>query len=82
MMAISLPLWYLLAWSFRRSLFNQTTVRTAGRAEGSVLWFPGRWGGLVRKEQVYLRRNLLQARVIEPIGTSFAPSRAEEPSCE
>jgi hypothetical protein len=49
---------YLLAWSFRRSLFDQPASRAKGRAAHSVLWFPGRFGGLVRKEQYYFRKLL------------------------
>jgi hypothetical protein len=58
LIAISVPAWHLLVWSFRRSLFSQTTVRAVGRTVGSPLWFPGRWGGLVRKEQFYVRKLL------------------------
>ena len=47
---------YLLFWSFRRSLIGQPANRAAGRAAGSALWFPGRFGGLVRKEQYYFRK--------------------------
>ena len=48
----------LLVWSFRRSLFSQPANRAKGRAAESVLWFPGRFGGLVRKEQYYFRKVL------------------------
>jgi hypothetical protein len=58
LLAISAPVCYLLVWSFRRSLFSQTAKRAEGRAVGSVLWFPGRFGGLVRKEQCYFRKLL------------------------
>jgi hypothetical protein len=58
LLAISAPVCALLVWSFRRSLFSQAAQRAAGRAVGSVLWFPGRFGGLVRKEQYYFRRLL------------------------
>jgi len=58
LLAISAPVYYLLFWSFRRSLFSQTPNRAEGRAIGSGLWFPGRFGGLVRKEQYYFRKLL------------------------
>ena len=58
LLAISAPVCYLLLWSFRRSLFSQTANRAEGRAIGSVLWLPGRFGGLVRKEQYYFRKLL------------------------
>jgi hypothetical protein len=58
LLAISAPVCYLLVWSFRRSLFSQTAKRAEGRAVGSVLWFPGRFGGLMRKEQYYFRKLL------------------------
>jgi hypothetical protein len=58
LLAISAPVCYLLFWSFRRSLFSQTAMRAEGRAVGSKLWFPGRFGGLVRKEQYYCRKIL------------------------
>ena len=58
LLAISAPVCFLLFWSFRRSLFRQTAKRAEGRATGSVLWFPGRFGGLVRKEQYYFRKLL------------------------
>jgi hypothetical protein len=48
----------LLFVSFRRSLFSQSDTRAAGRAADSVLRFPGRFGGLVRKEQHYFRKVL------------------------
>ena len=58
LLAISAAIGFLLFWSFRRSLFTQTAKRAEGRATGSVLWFPGRFGGLVRKEQYYFRKLL------------------------
>jgi hypothetical protein len=58
LLAISAPVCYLLFWSFRRSLFSQKAKRAEARAAGSVLWFPGRFGGLVRKEQYYFRKLL------------------------
>ena len=58
LIAISAPVAYLLSWSFRRSLFGQPAKRAEGRGADSVLWFPGRFGGLVRKEQLYFRRLL------------------------
>jgi hypothetical protein len=58
LLAISAPVCFLLFWSFRRSLFTQTAKRAEGRAAGSVLWFPGRFGGLIRKEQYYFRKLL------------------------
>ena len=48
----------LLVWSFRCSLFSQPASRAKGRSAESVLWFPGRFGGLVRKEQHYFRKVL------------------------
>jgi len=48
----------LLFWSFRRSLFGEPGKPAVGRAADRVLWFPGRFGGLVRKEQHYLRKLL------------------------
>jgi hypothetical protein len=48
----------LLVWSFRRCLFSQPASRVKGRTAESVLWFPGRFGGLVRKEQYYFRKLL------------------------
>jgi hypothetical protein len=58
LLAIGVPVGSLLLWSFRHHLFRQTTRRAEGRAAGSVLWFPGRFGGLLRKEQHYFRRLL------------------------
>jgi hypothetical protein len=58
LVAISASVWYLLVWSFRRSLFDQPAKRAEGRAADSVLWFPGRFGALVRKEQYYFRKLL------------------------
>jgi hypothetical protein len=48
----------LLFWSFRRSVFAQSDTRAMGRAIDRALWFPGRFGGLVRAEQLYLRKLL------------------------
>lgn len=48
----------LLFWSFRRSVFGQSDTPVVGRAVDSVLWFPGRFGGLVRKEQLEFRKLL------------------------
>jgi hypothetical protein len=58
LIAISAAAGYLLFWSFRRSLFAQPARRAEGRGADSVLWFPGRFGGLVRKEQFYFRKLL------------------------
>jgi hypothetical protein len=58
LVAISAPIGYLVLWSFRRSLFGQPNKRAEGRGIDSVLWFPGRFGGLVRKEQFYFRKLL------------------------
>jgi hypothetical protein len=44
-----------LLWSFRRSVYSEAAQRVPGRGAGSVLRVPGRFGGLVRKEQRYLR---------------------------
>jgi len=49
---------YLLFWSFRRSVFGESSERAMGRAADRVLWFPGRFGGLVRMEQHYFRKVL------------------------
>jgi hypothetical protein len=48
----------LLFWSFRRSLSGESSTQAVGRTADSVLWFPGRFGGLVRKEQHEFRRLL------------------------
>jgi hypothetical protein len=48
----------LLLWSFRRSVFVEPGKRAAGRGVDRVLWFPGRFGGLMRMEQHYLRKLL------------------------
>jgi hypothetical protein len=48
----------LLFWSFRRSVFAQSDKHAFGRAADSVLWFPGQFGGLVRKEQLEFRKLL------------------------
>jgi hypothetical protein len=53
--AIGVVVCALLVWSFRRSVLGESATRAAGRAAGSVLWFPGRFGGLVRAEQQYFR---------------------------
>ena len=58
LLGISVPICYLLFWSFRRSLFSQKAKRAGARTADSVLWFPGRFGGLVRKEQFYFRKLL------------------------
>jgi hypothetical protein len=58
LLGIAAGAWYLLAWSFRRSLLSEPASRAKGRAAHSVLWFPGRFGGLVRKEQYYFRKLL------------------------
>ena len=57
LLAISATVCHLLVWSFRRSLFSERAAAEARNA-GSVLWFPGRLGGLVRKEQFYFRKLL------------------------
>jgi hypothetical protein len=56
LLGISALVCYLLFWSFRRSLFSQKAKRAWARTADSVLWFPGRFGGLVRKEQYYFRK--------------------------
>ncbi len=53
---ISALMGYLVSWSFRRSLFGEPDKRAEGRGTDSGLWFPGRFGGLVRKEQLYVRK--------------------------
>jgi len=58
LVAISAVVVSLLFWSFRRSVFAQSDKKAAGRAADSVLWFPGRFGGLVRKEQHEFRKLL------------------------
>jgi hypothetical protein len=58
LVAVSAAVGSLLFWSFRRSLFGEPGKPAVGRAADSVLWFPGRFGGLVRKEQHYLRKLL------------------------
>ena len=42
--------WYLIRWSFVRSLYGETSERTARRAT-SIARLPGRLGPLVQKEQ-------------------------------
>ncbi|HKQ75379.1 MAG TPA: hypothetical protein VJ810_16890 [Blastocatellia bacterium] len=46
----------LLRWSFSRSLFDQETNRPRSNRAASLIRFPGRLGGLVRKEQNYFRK--------------------------
>jgi hypothetical protein len=58
LVAIGAGVGVLPVWSFRRSVFGQSGTRVVGRAPGSVLWFPGRFGGLVRAEQLYFRKLL------------------------
>ena len=58
LVAIAVGVGGLLIWSFRHHVFGQPGTRAAGRAPGSVLWFPGRFGGLVRAEQLYFRKLL------------------------
>jgi hypothetical protein len=58
LLAIGAVIGWLLVWSFRRSLYGQASGRPPGRAVGRVLWIPGRFGGLVRKEQYYFRKLL------------------------
>jgi len=48
----------LLFWSFRRSVFGESAKQPTGRSVDRVLWFPGRFGGLVRMEQHYFRKTL------------------------
>lgn len=55
---IAVAVWFLLSWSFRRSVFGQPGKPAMGRTAESVLWFPGRFGGLVRMEQHYVRKLL------------------------
>jgi hypothetical protein len=56
--AVSAAVGGLLFWSFRRSVFAQSDTPALGRVADSVLWFPGRFGGLVRKEQHEFRKLL------------------------
>jgi len=58
LLAMSAVISALLFWSFRRSVFRESPTRARGRTVESVLWFPGRFGGLVRKEQQDLRKLL------------------------
>jgi hypothetical protein len=58
LVAVSAIVGVLLFWSFRRSVFAQSETRAMGRAIDSELWFPGRFGGLVRAEQLYVRKLL------------------------
>ncbi|MBO0863052.1 MAG: hypothetical protein J2P21_32070 [Chloracidobacterium sp.] len=46
----------LLRWSFSRSLSDQETSRPRSNRAASLIRFPGRLGGLVRKEQNYYRK--------------------------
>ena len=46
--------WYLIRWSFVRSLYGETSERTARRAT-SIAGLPGRLGPLVQKEQRSVR---------------------------
>jgi hypothetical protein len=46
----------LLRWSFSRSLSDQETNRPRSNRVASLIRFPGRLGGLVRKEQNYFRK--------------------------
>jgi len=46
----------LLRWSFSRSLSDQETNRPRSNRAASLIRFPGRLGGLVRKEQNYFRK--------------------------
>jgi len=45
-----------LRWSFSRSLSDQETNRPRSNRAASLIRFPGRLGGLVRKEQNYFRK--------------------------
>ena len=58
LVAVAAAIGYLLFWSFRRSLSGQSSTQAVGRAARSVLWFPGRLGGLVRKEHHDFRKLL------------------------
>jgi hypothetical protein len=46
----------LLRWSFSRSLSDQESNRPRSNRAASLIRFPGRLGGLVRKEQNYFRK--------------------------
>jgi len=46
----------LLRWSFSRSLSDQEVNRPSANRAASLFRFPGRLGGLVRKEQSYFRK--------------------------
>jgi hypothetical protein len=46
----------LFRWSFSRSLFDQETNRPRSNRAAGLIRFPGRLGGLVRKEQNYFRK--------------------------
>ena len=76
--AISAAVGGLLFWSFRRSVFAQSDTRALGRASDSVLWFPGRFGAFVRKEQLEFRKLLdiwpgLLLVLAVSIGSLFGP---------
>jgi len=47
----------LLRWSFSRSLSDPETNRPRSNRAASLIRFPGRLGGLVRKEQNYFRKS-------------------------
>lgn len=46
----------LLLWSFSRSLSDEEVIRPPAKHTASLFRLPGRLGGLVRKEQSYLRK--------------------------
>ncbi len=46
----------LLRWSFQRSLADQEVIRPPAKRASSLIRFPGRLGGVVRKEQSYFRK--------------------------
>jgi hypothetical protein len=58
LLAVGAPVGCLFVWAFRRSLFSEQRPRAAGRGTEPVFRLPGRFGGLVRKEQRYFRKLL------------------------
>jgi hypothetical protein len=80
LLAISAPVWALLFWSFRRSLYGQNSRPTTARATGRFFRLPGRLGGMIRKEQYYFRKVpdlwlvLLLALAASGVSLSSSPS--------
>lgn len=78
LLAIGAAICGLLFWSFRQSVFDESSPRARGRTANSALWLPGRFGGLVRAELYYLRKlldlwpGLLLASAVS-VATLFGP---------